>query len=647
MRIEQLPGFTIRATVVFFCCAILVVSDERLAVNLQVYICDGNAVTDSLKARLQVNVFQVKRSLSVRCRFPDNHIQIGVLPAHALQIESPPSFLFRMLAVWSEPRTLESIVDLISSEFPLENSSLIRDVAEDLVASGIVASPWPAGRYDRHQLYFDLQNVDPTSYASVLGSKSIGIIGAGGIGSTAAVLLAAAGVGKMVVSDGDLVEESNLSRTILFDESVVGEPKVSVVKRRVKALNSSVQVKLVQESYRDSEFIDRHFADCDLWLLSADEPESLHSWTSAASNRLKIPYIVAGYVETSASIGPLFVPGETACFECENLRTKGGGYGPQLNGSLQAPSYGPLNALSTSVAVNEILRYFLNLDPITLGQRLLVDSSTYEVTGIEFKANEDCNCRAETDSESGSAKDLAEIYEKYRESTSLNRLLLDELITSEVSDEEGLSILDVGCGIGTLAIDFAKRGHKVVAVDSSEKMLEILRRNLPSAFQENISIIQGDACSVQWHGLFDRILINLMLDYLSDERASELLANCMLSMKKGGRLIAVVPHPFKDSGGWKKRNVLGRWKYEKFIADHYFDEGMMEKSREDSEGNEILSGVKSYRRTVSSYFKLLAGAGFLVEALQEPRPLSVGNSANHEKSSRIPYFMVFRCISRN
>ena len=79
-----------------------------------------------------------------------------------------------------------------------------------------------ASRYSRQTM---LPEIGPTGQKR-LGDSSVLLIGAGGLGSPAALYLAAAGVGRIGLVDGDRVDLSNLQRQILFGTSDAGESKV-------------------------------------------------------------------------------------------------------------------------------------------------------------------------------------------------------------------------------------------------------------------------------------------------------------------------------------------------------------------------------------------------------------------------------------
>lgn len=95
-------------------------------------------------------------------------------------------------------------------------------------------------RYKRHLL---LDGVGVEGQERLLAS-SVLLVGAGGLGSPAALYLAAAGVGRIGIVDFDRVDASNLQRQILYGTRDVGEPKVDVAAAKLNALNPDVDVRV-------------------------------------------------------------------------------------------------------------------------------------------------------------------------------------------------------------------------------------------------------------------------------------------------------------------------------------------------------------------------------------------------------------------
>ena len=92
------------------------------------------------------------------------------------------------------------------------------------------------GRYQRN-----LGVISPSEQVKLLQSKVV-IIGAGGLGGTVLELLTRMGVGQLIIADKDLIVDSNLNRQILSNETNLGQNKADVAVRRVKEINSSIEI---------------------------------------------------------------------------------------------------------------------------------------------------------------------------------------------------------------------------------------------------------------------------------------------------------------------------------------------------------------------------------------------------------------------
>src|SRR5690242_851455 len=123
----------------------------------------------------------------------------------------------------------------------------VRSLAGGFTAWKRAGQPWetPAAlrpdqetRYSRHVL---LPEVGVAGQQKLLAAK-VACIGAGGLGSPAAMYLAAAGVGTLGIIDDDVVDASNLQRQILHGTDRLGTPKVESAERTIKNLNPDVKV---------------------------------------------------------------------------------------------------------------------------------------------------------------------------------------------------------------------------------------------------------------------------------------------------------------------------------------------------------------------------------------------------------------------
>lgn len=331
---------------------------------------------------------------------PGKDLMIGLMPPAAVVVQDAPSYLRHVLAAFSTPVAESDAPALVAERSGLEPREAAQLLTE-LLDAGVLTSRWVdrAERYSRHRLYFSVAGYTGEDPIAVLREKSVGLIGTGGIGSNVAMVLAAAGVGRLVVADADAVETTNLTRQFLYTEGDVGTPKVRALAERIRERNSEVRVDIVDEVFDSPEFAVRHFADCDLVVLSADTPQDVHRWLNEASVRTGVPYSCAGYLDTMGVVGPLVVPGSTACLECDYARTSLAAYNDgdlegadftDYNSSYQAPSYGPLNAMVSSVQANEAMRHLLGLPAKSLGAKLLLDSLEYGVQSETYARNPAC-----------------------------------------------------------------------------------------------------------------------------------------------------------------------------------------------------------------------------------------------------------------
>lgn len=118
------------------------------------------------------------------------------------------------------------------------------------------------------------------------------VVGAGGLGSPAALYLAASGVGTLGLCDGDAVEVSNLARQILHGTDAVGRPKVDSARDTLTRLNPHVKVETHPEFLTDDN-AGSIISAYDFVLLCTDSLESKYA-IAAQCERLSTPYSYGG-----------------------------------------------------------------------------------------------------------------------------------------------------------------------------------------------------------------------------------------------------------------------------------------------------------------------------------------------------------------
>jgi bacteriocin biosynthesis cyclodehydratase domain-containing protein len=176
-------------------------------------------------------------------------------------------------------------------------------------------------RYDRQLRYFgDLASgpVPASGYQRRLSEARVAMLGVGGLGSWAAYALACCGVGELVLVDGDRVEESNFNRQILYRERDIGRPKVDAAAASLAEFNSALRLETVARRLDSPDAVREVAAGADFVVNGADWPaHDIERWANAACFSLGVPFISMSHSPPVARVGPLYVPGETGCFECQ------------------------------------------------------------------------------------------------------------------------------------------------------------------------------------------------------------------------------------------------------------------------------------------------------------------------------------------
>jgi sulfur carrier protein ThiS adenylyltransferase len=127
---------------------------------------------------------------------------------------------------------------------------------------------------------------------------SVGIAGAGGLGSNAAISLARVGIGRIVIVDFDIIEESNLNRQYYFQDQI-GTIKVEALKQNIQRINPEIIVETVNKKLIKGS-MDKYFHDVDVIIEALDNAETKTSFIEEIMMKLSdIPVVaasgVAGY----------------------------------------------------------------------------------------------------------------------------------------------------------------------------------------------------------------------------------------------------------------------------------------------------------------------------------------------------------------
>ena len=133
------------------------------------------------------------------------------------------------------------------------------------------------------------------------------IIGVGGLGTASSIYLAAAGVGHLGLVDFDVVSRSNLQRQVLYDEYMVGKPKVICAKERLSRLNGDIDIKAINEPLTEDNAMSI-ISDYDIVVDGCDNMAT-RLLTSDICHSLGKPYVYGAISEFGGQVAVLCTKG--------------------------------------------------------------------------------------------------------------------------------------------------------------------------------------------------------------------------------------------------------------------------------------------------------------------------------------------------
>jgi molybdopterin/thiamine biosynthesis adenylyltransferase/rhodanese-related sulfurtransferase len=237
-------------------------------------------------------------------------------------------------------------------------------------------------RYQRHLL---LPEVDVAGQARLLQSRVL-LLGAGGLGSPAAMYLAAAGVGTLGVIDMDVVDESNLQRQILHNMDRVGERKVDSAKKTLTALNPDVNVVTYDVRLGADNVLDI-FSGYDLVVDGTDNFPTRYL-VNDASLKLDIPVVHGSIFRFEGQVS-VYLPHEGPCYRCQVPEPPPAELAPSC---AEAGVLGVLPGIIGSIQAMEAIKVLLGIGEPLAGRLLAYDA--LEGTFRTFRVPRDPGCAA-------------------------------------------------------------------------------------------------------------------------------------------------------------------------------------------------------------------------------------------------------------
>jgi molybdopterin/thiamine biosynthesis adenylyltransferase len=225
---------------------------------------------------------------------------------------------------------------------------------------------------------FDIAGQEALQAATVL------IVGLGGLGSPAALYLAAAGVGKLILADGDVVESSNLQRQISHTEADVGLNKAKSAAATVAAINSDVQVETITHALIEDELAE-HLQAVDL-VIDASDNYLIRFALNRACIASGIPLVSAAAVRTEGQLAVFYPAAGGPCYRCLYPASGDDTALSCSESGVLAPVVGVLGSLQAL----EAIKCLANFGEPLIGHLLVMDFRTVEIQRLVLPRRPDC-----------------------------------------------------------------------------------------------------------------------------------------------------------------------------------------------------------------------------------------------------------------
>lgn len=234
-------------------------------------------------------------------------------------------------------------------------------------------------RYSRHLL---LDDIDITGQQALLASHAI-IFGLGGLGSPAAIYLAAAGVGELTLVDHDTVELSNLQRQIAHSENRIGESKVRSAATHLADINRHTRIHTIEHKL-EGPALSAAIAQADVVLDCTDNFESRFALNAACVKNQK-PLVSGAAIQWEAQVATFYPSRGGACYQCL--------YKPGHHSTARCADSGviaPLVGIVGAMQALEAIKLLANAGEPLINRLLLLDAKTMQWQNMNLQPDSHC-----------------------------------------------------------------------------------------------------------------------------------------------------------------------------------------------------------------------------------------------------------------
>jgi adenylyltransferase/sulfurtransferase len=235
-------------------------------------------------------------------------------------------------------------------------------------------------RYSRQIM---LPQIDIEGQQRLLAANIL-IIGAGGLGSPAAMYLAAAGIGSLTIYDDDVVDLSNLQRQITHHTPDIGTDKVISTQKTLNQLNPEVNIRAIKQRL-EGEQLDLEVQQADVVLDCSDNFTTRFA-INAACVKHQTPLVSGAAIRFEGQV-TVFTPGKnnSPCYNCLYNNDEEEIQNCATNGVIA-----PITGIVGSIQALEAMKLIMTIGETLTGRLLLLDGLTMEWNTMNLRKNPDC-----------------------------------------------------------------------------------------------------------------------------------------------------------------------------------------------------------------------------------------------------------------
>lgn len=242
-------------------------------------------------------------------------------------------------------------------------------------------------QHTRYQRHIVLPQINASGQEKLLNAHVL-ILGMGGLGSSAAIYLVAAGVGQLTIVDFDQVELSNLQRQIAYRTSDIGEAKVFAAQRHLHALNPGCKVHAINGQLDGMALFDQ-VSQADIVLDCTDNLPTRFEINEACV-RSDIPLVTGAAIRYEGQIAAFKLnQPDSPCYHC--LYKDSNAPNDSCN---QVGVFGPLVGIVGAMQAAETIKLLLGIEDSLNGRMAHIDALTWEWQVIRINKDPLCpTCR--------------------------------------------------------------------------------------------------------------------------------------------------------------------------------------------------------------------------------------------------------------